>query len=172
MFNLNQAIKTIATYAAATTQAIAIMTLAPKSIRDREVSTAKRNIAARKAKAVRINQEVTKELLELKSIIVATPVTPKPAKPSPAPVNDPWLEPLSITPKPTTHQWRSPQQPPTLKLLSPAKPTGTSASSPTAAKPNYSKLTIRELKAIASNIKLKGYARMNKAQLAQALSQG
>lgn len=170
MFNLAQAIKTIATYAAATTQAITIMTLAPKSIRDREVSTAKRNIAARKAKAVRINQEVDQELLELKAIIsVASPLL---TQPKPSPVNDPWLDPVSIKPKPTTHQWRSSQQPPTLKLLPPAKPTIAPASTPTAAKPNYSKLTIRELKAIASGIKLKGYARMSKAELAQALSQG
>lgn len=176
--------------AAAALGAIAIFTLAPESTRRREIAAAKRSIAERKAQLANRTAEIETELEQMKAELATTPApTPEPIstpEPQPEPMPElptlpnPWeleteitLAPAAIAAPTPQFQLCLPAAPVTAtpKAKKTAKPKATKAAkSAPAATPATKDPTIRELKALASQRKIKGYGKMTKAQLLEALN--
>ncbi|MDF0554918.1 Rho termination factor N-terminal domain-containing protein [Kamptonema sp. UHCC 0994] len=137
-----KALRETAQILAGVSHAIAILTIYPESIRRREITAAKRSIAERKAQISSRTAEIETELQEMKREL-ETEITPAPtAIAAPAPEIQPYL---------------------------PAAPESAAKPAPIAA-PAIKEPTIRELKAIASQRKIKNYSNMTKIQLMEALA--
>lgn len=186
--------KTAINYTRAIASAIAILTLAPTSIREREVAAAKARLMARRQagelQAQQRQREIERELQALQAMkqAISSQLPEQPIAPQPEPLPqlpDPWMTATAIelpttpaTATPQQHRWQ-PALPPAkssepAKSVKLAKPSAPKAKkSPTATKPakpapDLTKLNIRELKKLASG-KIKGYSSLTKAQLIKAL---
>lgn len=190
--NFTKALKSASTVTAATIAAIAILGLFPKDKRNQEVERARRNVAERRAQIERQKAEIEAELKQLKkelnAVKEAEATLTELYKPEPLPelaelptIPNPWdLEPdftqttaeAQLPPAPQTQLCLPlPQPEPTLqpapatkKVKSKATPQNISVVAN-----DYSKLSIRELKKLASG-KIKNYGKMNKVQLVAALN--
>jgi Rho termination factor, N-terminal domain len=177
--NFTKAARTAAIATAATLNAIAILALYPKDRREQEIARAKRNIAERKAQiATRRHPAPIAPTApaETDNPIAAAPTPAPAAKTAPAPaLPDPWttapIAPIAPTPAP------APILPPATKpqlCLPPAPEPAPTAPAPkpkrAIAPKKLSRLTTRELKAIAAKRKIRGAAKMNKSELIAALA--
>jgi hypothetical protein len=146
--------------AGAALSAIAILTIAPKSVREREIAAAKRSIAERKAQIAVRAAAIEAELEQMKAEL-ATTLEPERMPELP----NPWEsenEPAAIAPapEPQAQRWQL-----CLPAAKPA-PTTTLKTTTQTATP-----TIRELKKLASARKIRGYGSMTKAELIKALNE-
>lgn len=167
--------KTVITYTTAIASAIAILTFSSEARRQQEIAAAKRRIAESKAQMARAKAEIEQELQELKHQI-QTEQDIQPATQLP----DPWTTetatelsiPSTASATPQQHRWQL-ALPPARNLEAPKKARKSQPVKNTAPQPkqDYAKFSIRELKAIASTRKLKGYGSLKKAELVARLIQ-